>query len=185
MKGIILGCITEMIIEKFGESKLSLILKASQFEHKYKTFLPVEDVPDAEIMTIISVACKELGMTIDELGDAFGEYWCLTYGQRIYAPYFKNATDAKEFLMQVKSIHNRVTRTINNAKPPHFDYIDVSPNRLIMKYSSHRNLQAIWLGCIKGVGLVFKEKLELNIIDANTVEIIFHSKEKDMKENKN
>jgi hypothetical protein len=42
-----------------------------------------------------------------------------------------------------------------------------------MKYQSDRNLQAIWLGCIKGVGLIFNEKLDIDIIDDNTVGITF------------
>jgi hypothetical protein len=43
----------------------------------------------------------------------------------------------------MKRIHGAVTQKMPNAKPPNFDYTDDTPDHLIMKYQSDRNLQAI------------------------------------------
>jgi hypothetical protein len=65
-----------------------------------------------------------------------------------------------------------LTELIQTNHPPVFDFVDTDPNRLTMKYSSQRNLQAIWLGYVRGVGVAFKEKLSIKPLDRNSIEII-------------
>ena len=174
MKGVIPICLMEMIMVKFGENKLNYVLKAAKiYDRNYLHFLPTEDVPDADVLNVISASCSTLNFSLEQLANEFGEYWCVTYAPKIYAPYFNNVTCAKDFLMKMQKIHERVTRTIPNASPPSFEYISNAPSHLIMKYSSNRNLQPLWIGLIKGVGIAFNEKLDIKLLDANTVEIIF------------
>ena len=174
MKGIIPICLMEMVMAKFGEDNLLPILKEAQIYNKnYLQFLPIEDVPDADVLNMFNATCSVLDISLEQAAEDFGEFFCVTYAPKIYAPYFKNVTRAKDFLLKMQNIHERVTRTILNANPPKFEYIDEAPNHLIMKYFSNRNLQPIWIGLIKGVGIAFNEKLDIKFVDNNTVEIIF------------
>ena len=177
MKGIIPICLMEMVITKFGDDKLDHILnQANIYNKNYLQFLPIEDVPDTDVLNIFNATAVVLNVPLKQVADEFGEYFCVTYAKKIYAPYFDNVKGAKDFLMKMENIHDRVTRSMLNASPPHFEYIDKAPDRLLMKYFSPRNLQPIWLGCIKGVGIAFNEKLDINVIDDNTVEIVFLGK---------
>ena len=172
MKGVIPVCLKDMIKANFNENKLFEILEIAKIP-KHTRFLLTEDVPDEVVLAIINAACANLHLSLEQIAEMFGEYWCVVFAPKIYAPYFDNSIDAKSFLLTMKRIHERVKLNIPNATPPSFEYVDEAPNRLIMKYSSKRNLQAIWLGVIKGVGIAFKEKLDLTMLDENTVEIVF------------
>ena len=175
MKAVIGMCLTELISSKFGKNKLKLILEEAKLPDLEKNLLPTLDIPDEQILSVVTTTCKIMKISLDELGDMFGEYWCRNYITGIYSAYYKDAKNAKDFLLKMKRIHTAVTNRIPNAKPPDFDYVDETPGRLIMKYYSDRNLQPIWLGCIRGIGLIFNEKLNINIIDNITVEIVFLS----------
>ncbi len=173
MKGAIAQCLTEMIEKKFGADRLAAVLSAAQIPAN-KKFLPTEDTPDADVMRLLGSACKTLGVSRETAAEAFGEYWCVTYAPRLYKAYYRNVPTAKQFLMKMKMIHEEVTRSIPNAKPPVFDFEDTAPNKLTMKYSSPRHLEDIWIGCIKGVGVAFKEKLLIRKLNPSAVEITFN-----------
>ena len=181
MKGVISICLTEMIMAKFGDKKLMEILQMANLS-KYTRFLPIENVPDEDVLAIFNAACENLNLSLEKMAEMFGVYWCVIYAPKIYRPYFESAKDAKSFLLAMQRIHAKVTLVISNATPPAFEYIDEAPNRLIMKYISKRNLQTIWIGVIKGVGVAFNEKLDLKMLDENTVEIIFSPAEDIVKE---
>ena len=173
MKSVITMCLAEMISKKFGTDKLNLILNEAQILPADRNFLPTSDTPDELIFTIFKIACRNLGLSAEQLGELFGEYWCKEYIINLYEAYYKSAIGAKNFLLKMKRIHTAVTQKMPNAHPPDFEYIDEAPDKLIMKYHSVRNLQPIWLGCIRGVGIIYNEKLDIKIIDDNTVEITF------------
>ena len=173
MKSVIVMCLTEMLSKKFGANKLKLIFEDAKIPPADREFMPTMDTPDENVMAIISSTCNILNLSIDEIGDLFGEYWCKNYVTNLYEVYYKSAAGAKDFLMKMQRIHSAITQRIPNAQPPEFEYIDEAPDRLIMKYYSARNLQAIWLGVTKGVGFIYNEKLDIKIIDDNTIEIIF------------
>jgi hypothetical protein len=171
MKGVIADCLTKMIAAKHGVSRLSEVFAAAQM--KQQLFLPTENVPDADVMKLLGAACRTLAISETQAAEAFGEYWCVTYAPSMYSIYFGGASNAKQFLLQMKRVHEIVTRSIPNARPPVFEFLDTAPNKLTMRYSSPRNLQQIWRGCVKGVGTAFKEKLAIRIIDTNSLEITF------------
>lgn len=177
MKAVIAMCLTEMISARFGKNKLKIILDEANIPSTERNFLPTFDTPDKNIMAIYTATCKVMDLSANIVGDLFGDYWCKNYIKNLYEAYFKSATGAKDFLLKMKRIHNVVTEKIPNAKPPDFDYVDEMPDKLIMKYYSDRNLQPIWLGCIKGVGLIYNETVDIVRLDDNTVEITFKKEE--------
>jgi len=171
MKGVIADCLTELIQTKFGAAQLDAVFSSAKVPKQ--RFLATENIPDQEVLKLFGAACSVLRISEEKAAEAFGEYWCVTYAPRIYKGYFVGAKGAKQFLMGMKRIHETVTQSIPDAHPPVFDFVDTAPNKLTMSYSSQRNLQPIWLGCVKGVGVAFKEKLSIKQKDRNSIEITF------------
>jgi len=66
-----------------------------------------------------------------------------------------------------------VTKNIQNAHPPRFEYEWKDQKTLIMKYKSHRNLIDFLVGLIKSVGKFYKEDLKVTKLTNDKVEIVF------------
>jgi len=92
---------------------------------------------------------------------------------RVYAVFFYNVTSSRQMFLKLGKIHDTVTRTIENAKPPHFDYRWEGDDTLIMTYISERGLIDIALGIAKGVGTYFKEELSVRKLSNTEIEVIF------------
>jgi hypothetical protein len=172
MKGVVPICLSELVVKKFGNEKWIAVLQAAGLP-KNTSYLPQENVEDASVMKLVQATCSVLSLTPTAAAEAFGEYWCCTYAPRIYAAYYSGARTAKEFLLRMKDVHDKVTRTIPDARPPVFTYEQPAPNKLIMKYSSHRGLGDIFAGLVKGVGRHFKEDLKIQRLGPNSVAITF------------
>jgi hypothetical protein len=136
-------------------------------------FFATEDTPDIDVMTLTKATGKGLNFSQEGAAEAFGEHWSVVFAPRVYKAYYRQAKTAKEFLMQMKRMHEEVTANIPHARPPVFDFEGPAPNKLVMKYSSPRHLESIWIGCAKGVGIAFKEKLAIKKLGASAIEITF------------
>lgn len=172
MKGVIAMSLGEMVAKNFGQDKWTAILKDVGLPPTTR-FMATDNTDEAQVHSLIKSTCKVLNVSLTQAAEAFGEHWCTDFAPRIYKPYFRGAKGAKDLLMKMKGIHEQVTATIPNAKPPVFNFEDIGPNKLIMEYSSPRHLEDIWVGLIKGVGKHFKEKLSIRRITAAKVEITF------------
>jgi len=60
-------------------------------------------------------------------------------------------------------IHEMVTSSMANARPPKFTFTWLDDNTLAMDYSSPRQLLEIFRGLIVGVGEYFKESLTVSM----------------------
>jgi hypothetical protein len=172
MKGVIAICLSEVITKKFGTEKWQQILQAAGLP-KSAYFLPQQNIEDAAVLKVIQSTCSVLDISLMAAAEAFGEYWCCDYAPRMYKAYYSGAHNAKEFLLRMKDVHDKVTRTVANARPPVFSYEQPAPNKLIMKYSSHRHLEDVFVGLVKGVGRHFREDLQLRRVSTGVVEITF------------
>ncbi len=172
MKGCIVDAIRDLVVEHFGQEKWYDILDGAGLPVG-KTFSVGENIPDETVLAILNSMSRHLNMTPEELADAFGEYWVTVYTRKVYKPYYRGITNAREFLLKMDEIHRRVTTNIPEARPPRFSYQWEGPNTLIMTYKSHRGLMGIFLGALKGVGKLFNTPLEIEVLDGNRVRITF------------
>ncbi len=173
MKGVIPLCTKELIVNNYGKEKLEEILKNAGIE-KEPMIVPIADVDDNLVLGIIKSIGEVLNLSLVQIADAFGDYWTNVYSQRLYGGYYKNAKNAKEFLMKIDKIHIIMTKNIENAKPPCFEYEDLG-NKLIMTYNSQRGLIDFVVGIIKGIGKFYNEKLLVKKLSDNKLEIIFEN----------
>ncbi|MBU1077065.1 MAG: heme NO-binding domain-containing protein [Spirochaetes bacterium] len=172
MKGVIVNCLKELVITKFGEDKWREAMEKSGLDPNM-AFTSLGDVEDGAVMTVIQNVCKVLNITLEQAADAFGDYWVNEFAPKMYPRHFENIKSSKEFLMKMDKVHEMTTANMANAHPPRFNYKEKDEKTLIMTYNSKRGLMPIFLGLIKGVGKHYKENLKITALNDKDVEIKF------------
>jgi len=172
MKGVIINCLKELVVEKFGKEKWDSITLLANVPAG-TAFLNSTDLADTTAMKIIESTCQVLNISRTQAADAFGDYWANTFAPKMYGIYYNNIKTAKEMIMKLNFIHDMVTKSIRNATPPQFEITEKNANTLVVKYISKRGMLDFYIGLVKGVGRYFKQKLVVKQISGDTVEIIF------------
>jgi len=177
MKGTIVKCVQELVIEKFGAEKWAECLRASGVQDT-RTFTTNEDIPDKDFPAIFKAVALTTRMNATHLMDEFGEHWSTVYAPREYSFYFNQAKSTREMLLKLDQIHIMSTRTVPSAHPPHFRYEWQGENHLVMHYESARGMAAFMPGLIRGLGKHFKDN-PLVTLDGNAVHIELSAVESD------
>lgn len=165
-------CLADLVESQFGKEKWQTIMAAAGLRPA-RQFLLIETTPDHDFVNLLAATAHALKWTHEQTAQAFGEHWCTKFAPRLYDPYFKRVADARGFLLQMDAVHTRATQFMRDAKAPHFAIEESGPGQLVMTYDSERNLEELWIGLIKGVGKAFHEKLEVNRLDKNRVQVRF------------
>ncbi len=172
MKGTIIHCLEEMVEKRFGRHIWEESLKVAGVKAP-RLFLPFENIHDDLVTQIVKAVCTHTNLSLPELADAFGKYWVMNYSQRTYPQHYTRHKTAREFLLALDKLHTQMTRTIPDARPPHFAYEWKNENTLVMHYRSHRGLIDFAVGLAKGVGAFYREKLEVKKVNAEKFQIVF------------
>ncbi len=172
MKGAIALARKEMNVDQFGEEKWKQILNEAGIKRE-PLILPISNLDDSVVFSIIGAAEDVLGLSHQQVADAFGEYWVNTYSQKMYQTYYRGSNSAREFLLKMDAVHVSTTKTMSDAHPPRFEYDWAGPNDLIMTYRSKRNMIDLLVGLIKGVGVYYDEPLRVTKLSEDKVKIHF------------
>lgn len=175
MKGVIPKCMAELVEKRYGEKAWEQILEASGLS-KNQRFLANDTVEDATAMKVVEKTCEILGISLAQLADEFGHYWCMEFASRIYAVYFRVAKSSRELILNMDDVHVATTRNIAGSRPPRFDYTWQDEDTLVLHYHSHRKMRLFLLGLVKGVGAYYKEDLEVSPLGEDKVVIRFPPK---------
>jgi hypothetical protein len=124
-------------------------------------------------LKIVEAVCKTLNISLAQAADAFGDYWVNVYSQKMYSSYYNKNKTAKGFLSNMDDIYVKMTQTIENARPPRFEYEWKDDKTLIMHYQSHRGLIDFVVGLVKGVGKFYKENLEVKKLGPSKIQVVF------------
>jgi hypothetical protein len=174
MKGVIVQCLQELVITRFGKDPWEKSLTDLGLK-RYKFFLPIENVDDRLVMNIVTAVCRNLNISLIQAADAFGEYWVNTYSQKMYAHYYAKYTTAREFLLSMDTLHVTMTKMLQDANPPRFEYAWKNERTLLMVYKSQRGLLDFMVGLVKAVGTFYNEELNVTKSGPNQIQIIFPS----------
>lgn len=175
MKGTVHKCVEKLVIEKFGLDKWEECLASVGLDEDH-VFMMNDDVDEATTMRMLGNMPAILGISFQQLLDAFGEYWACSYTPKVYPAYFEGIHSSKEMLVNLDRIHREVTENMDNARPPRFTYKWVDEHTLQMQYSSKRGLIDLFISIAKGMNKYFNEENKITKIDDNSVEIVFQKK---------
>jgi hypothetical protein len=161
VKGTIPQAAEKLVREKHGDAVWDEVcIEAGLRRDSY--FMPAADVDDRAVVRVVEAIGKVLRLSPQQVADAFGEYFVCEYAAELYPAYFRGATSARDLLLKVDTIHELVTRSVPNARPPRFSYSWSDENTLVIEYRSPRQLHAILVGLIKGVGAHYGEQLSVH-----------------------
>ena len=160
MKGVINEGIQELIQTKFGAEAWE---KVKELAHCEEPFFSASEVyPDQMTLDLANAACEVSGLPLETLLVEFGKLWLPNTAARAYPTFFGLAGKTpREFLRNMDRVHQQVTRTMLDARPPRFGYEDLPDGRLLMHYHSERKLCAVMRGLVLGVGVYFDEELQV------------------------
>ena len=173
MKGIIAISLKRLVAKEYGLDKWYDILERSGFS-KYKLIKASDDLDEASFLNILESTCLELGITLEQAADAFGDFWVNEFAPEVYAFSYKNVNTAKEFILNMSSVHEKVVRDIENARPPTFKFNWKDDNTLLISYISHRNLAILMIGLLKGVSKYYNADLKIRLLSDDTAEVVFN-----------
>ena len=175
MKGTITRCVKELVENRFGEDKWNEIMDHAgvDFAMRQRLSYPTTDIDDGVAVEVLKSTADVLGLTAEQVADAFGEYWCCEYAPKMYASILARFDSAREMILGMDKVHVQMTEQIENARPPRFQYDWENENTLIVSYKSFRNLIDVYRGLVLGVGKYFNEPLTARKLDNTRVEIVF------------
>jgi hypothetical protein len=171
MKGTILKCMEELVTKKFGAPKWKDSLKHAGLNENV-IFMTTSDVPDAQVLSVMKGISTATSLSMDQVTEAFGDYWSTVYAPGIYGVYFEKAKNTRELLLNLDHIHTTMTKSMKGAAPPHFKYEWKSEKELVMHYESPRGLVMLMPALIRGVAKYYKEKLNVEAV-GNTLHVRF------------
>jgi hypothetical protein len=172
MKGVIPLALREMILKQFGAEKWKEVLHKAGMAQE-PLLLAVGDVEDPVVLKMVHSVCQVLNLSLVQAADAFGDYWVNVYSQKAYRRYYEKCKNAKEFLLQLNSIHQTATQNLPGARPPQFEFQPEGDQALVLTYKSPRGMIDFAVGLIKGVGHFYHENLRITKIAANKVRVVF------------
>lgn len=171
MKGTILKCMEEMIIEQFSEDRWKEILVQAGLK-PWRVYSATENVEDGEFLLLVETATGALSISRDELYERFGFHWSTRYAPGLYRIYYDRASNARDFILYMNNVHEAITRRMKDARPPRF-HLDAShPKQLVIRYESARGLAALMPALLRGVAHYYNERVQVER-DGDTVTVFF------------
>jgi hypothetical protein len=171
VKGTIILCLQQMVVHKHGQKRWRESLRRAGLVES-RDFGVLEYVPDRDVLRIMESVSDVACISMEEVMEAFGEYWSTTYAPEVYKAYYSHVKSARELLLHLDEIHTATTKAMKSARPPHFRYEWKGDKLLIMHYESPRGLVVLMPGLVRGVGKYFHEKLTVTLV-GNAVHVQF------------
>ncbi len=126
-------------------------------------FVGLTAYPDDLTYRLVGAASEELGMSTDEVLDAFGEHWVTYTAEQGWGPMLAAAgADLTTFLLGLDAMHARIRLTMPALAPPSFRCTDVTATSLRLHYHSHRDgLAPMVTGLLRGLGVRFDTQVQV------------------------
>lgn len=161
MYGLINSALQNMIREKFGEEEWDRVLEASGVPPD--SFLTMRSYDDKITYDLAHAASEVLGAPVDACLEMFGEYWVLETATKSYGPLLDAAGgDMVSFLNNMNALHDRITSTFLNYRPPEFQVEDRDKGFYRIHYMSEREgLVPFVVGLLKGLAKRFECQIDI------------------------
>ena len=166
MYGMVNKAVEEMVISQFDEETWEKIKAKAAIEEEI--FISNEAYPDDVTYRLVASASETLGLTSDQVLEAFGIHWVLHtalegYGELLEA----GGTTLPEFLLNLPSFHTRLTLIFPKLDPPTFKIKEFCDNSLRLHYYSQRpGLTSFVIGLLKGLGTMYKTQLDIALVNS-------------------
>lgn len=169
MYGLIHKELRSMILDNYGEDTWGRVLKESGVPED--SFLTMRAYDDSVAYDLVGACSKVLALPAEACLEAFGRYWLLCSAPRTYESLLDVTGQAVfEFLENLDALHDRITTTFIDYRPPTFRVERQNENRAQVHYiSTRQGLSPFVAGLLAGIGERFGVGLE--ILDTEKVPV--------------
>jgi Haem-NO-binding len=163
MYGMVNRAIEDMVTSGFGVEAWEKIKERAGVD--IEVFIGSEGYSDQITYGLIGAASEVLGLPVEKVMEAFGEYWILETTKRGYSDLMASGgSTLKEFLLNLPNLHARLSLIFPHLAPPEFAVSNVGENSLTLHYMSNRaGLTSFMRGLILGLGKKFETPVEVEL----------------------
>lgn len=160
MHGIIFNELKKFVDNQVGGDAWLRILDGAGF--KSKVYMPIEEYPDAEAVALVGAASRHTGIGAQDLLEGFGRFIAPDLVQ-LYRHLLKPDWRTLELIENTEqTIHAAVRLRNPGARPPELKCERLSPDEVVIVYSSQRQMCAVAVGIARGLAEWFKEQVEVD-----------------------
>lgn len=161
MKGVVFNLLGEAVTAEHGVDAWDDLLDVAGLDGAYTS---LGSYPDGEMIRLVEVAANMLDRSPAEVLRWFGRAAMPLLSQR-YSAFFEGHKTSREFVRSVNDIiHPEVRKLYAGAGCPHFVFADDQEGRLLIGYSSPRQLCYLAHGFVEGAADHYGETIELEHI---------------------
>lgn len=159
MKGIVFNLLAEAVADAHGDDAWDALLAGAGLEGAYTS---LGSYPDEDMVRLVGVAAAMLGCDRADVLRWFGRAAMPLLAER-YGVFFEGHRSAREFVRSVNDIiHPEVRKLYAGAGCPQFVFADDADGRLLIGYSSPRQLCHLAHGFIEGAADRYGERVEVD-----------------------
>lgn len=166
MYGIVNKAIQDLITANYGVDKWDEIKEKSGIDVDF--FLSNEPYDDAITYQLAGATAEELGISVGDVLQVFGEWWILKTGKEKYGGLLEaGGTNLKEFLVNLPSFHNRIMLMYPKLTAPEFKVSDLEENSIHVHYHSKREgLQEFVRGILIGLSKMYNVEATIELLQS-------------------
>lgn len=162
MYGLVNRAIQQMVTTQHGDevwNRIKTIADLSDLDF----FATYQAYPDDVTHRLVAAASEELGLTGEEIMQAFGEYWITYTASEGYEQLLESTGETlPEFLDQLDTLHARAGLSFPQLQPPSFRCEHAANQSMNLEYRSKRQgLAPMVIGLLHGLGKRFKTSVKV------------------------
>ena len=155
MYGLVNKAVEDLAVQLGGSALWAAIVERAGLERP--VFVAMEPYDDDITFRLVEAASGILGLSKDEVLEAFGEHWILYTGREGYGPMLSAmGATLPQFLGNLDGMHSRMAVSMPALRPPSFECEVIDGQSLLVRYWSERvGLAPMVTGLLKGLGARF------------------------------
>jgi Haem-NO-binding len=157
MHGIIFAELQNYAEAKHGRGTWEALLGKAKL--KNRIYLSIQEYPDSELISLVMAACAMTGLSVSAVLENFGQFIVPSL-LRMYGHLLKPEWGTIDVIDNTEGTVHAVVRVKNpEAKPPKLKTQRLSPNEVLLVYTSSRQMCGLAIGIGLGLGQHFGEKI--------------------------
>lgn len=161
MYGVINKSLRDMVVEQFGEAKWSEVLQRSGVPDD--SFLAMQSYDDDITYSLAQACADEMEIDLSDALRAFGVHWVENTVAKQYETLMRAAgSDMLSFLGNLNNLHDRISSTFLNYRPPSFEIKKDGGEQVEILYLSERvGLTPFVEGLLHGLAARFNQEMAI------------------------
>jgi len=169
MYGVINKSLKEMVIEQFGMERWESVLSRSGVPAD--SFLSMRSYDDECTYALAHACADELQIPLPDALRAFGAHWVEhTLNNEYSTLVTATGSHLVQFLENLNTLHDKISSTFLNYRPPSFDIDQTNENHVGIMYTSQRQgLTPFVEGLLLALGRRFQQEVEILSVEPQAV----------------